>query len=108
MAMGRIRRNARGQRARDRNRPHAADGALTPRPRMTSAQRVALMRTSVTTFDERARQRFHALAYHARYHARTDTEAVEVERVVAAVRLGAVCARDGHAALSALRREQAA
>jgi hypothetical protein len=82
--------NARGQRARNRNRPHAADGALSPRPRMTSAQR------------------FHALAYHARYHARTDTEAVEVDRVVAAVRVGALCARDGHAALSALRRDQAA
>jgi hypothetical protein len=75
---------------------------------MTSAQRVPLMRTSVTTFDSRARQRFHALAYHARYHARTDAEAVEVDRVVAAVRAGALCARDGHAALSALRRDQVA
>jgi hypothetical protein len=73
---------------------------------MTSATRAPLMRTSVTTFDSRARERFHTLAYHARFHARTPAEAHEIDRVVTAVRLGALCAREGHAALSTLRRDQ--
>lgn len=60
------------------------------------------------TFDSRARERFHNLAWHARYHARTGQEAVQVERVVDAVRNGALAVSDGHAALSALREQQAA
>jgi hypothetical protein len=74
---------------------------------MTSAQRVALMRTSVTTFDERARQRFHALAYHARYHARPG-EKHQVDQLVDLVRCGHIAVRDGHAALASLRRDQQA
>jgi hypothetical protein len=75
---------------------------------MTSASRAPLMRTSVTTFDERARQRFRVLAYHARYHARDGSEMVEVERVAALVRAGHITVRDGHAALANLRRDQQA
>jgi hypothetical protein len=74
---------------------------------MTSAPRAPLMRTSVTTFDERARQRFGVLAYHARYHARPG-EKHQIDRLVALVRAGHITVRDGHAALANLRRDQQA
>jgi hypothetical protein len=66
------------------------------------------MRTSVVTFDSRARERLAHLAKQASRHARTDEEAGQVARVCAAVRAGHITVRDGHAALVALRRDQRA
>ena len=60
------------------------------------------------TPEHRARRRFHNLAWHAVYHARTHEEADVIERVVHATRAGHIPLRDAHAALSALRRDQQA
>lgn len=64
------------------------------------------MRTSVVTFDTRARERFHTLAGTVRYHARPGTEADYIDRVITAVRAGHLAVRDGHDVLAHVRRDQ--
>ena len=63
------------------------------------------MRTSVITFNTRARQRFLSVAQQAMLHARPG-EAARIDQVINAVDEGHVTVRDAHAALSALRTDQ--
>jgi hypothetical protein len=63
------------------------------------------MRTSVLSFNERARQRLQRLAFHASLHA-SDQEIATVERLCDAVRLGEVTPHDAYKALTGLRRAQ--
>lgn len=67
-----------------------------------------LMRTSVLSFDDHALRRLKRLAWHARYNARTASEARTVAKVMQAVSAGQVAVRDAHATLSALRADQQA
>lgn len=64
------------------------------------------MRTSVITFEDRARQRFLRLAWHVRLHARDDSEARGIDQLCTAVREGTVTVADGHAVLGNLQCEQ--
>ncbi len=64
------------------------------------------MRTSIHTHETRLRQRLHRLAWHVRYHARTDEEIIQVERVMLAVTEGALEPRAAHSAFTALRADQ--
>jgi hypothetical protein len=65
-----------------------------------------MARTSLITFDTRARERFGNLAAHVRLHACSDAEARDVMRLVEAVKLGQVAVGDAHATLAGLRHEQ--
>lgn len=83
--------------------PHAISSANPSHDPGRAPLRVSCM---VATHDALARRRLHNLAWHARYHARTGREAIEVERVVTAVRTGHLTVRDAHLALAALRKDQ--
>jgi hypothetical protein len=65
-----------------------------------------MARTSIITFDTRARERLGNLAAHVRLHAATDTEAHDVIALVEAVKLGQVTVADAHATLAGLRTAQ--
>jgi len=65
------------------------------------------MRTSVITFDTRARQRFYSVCQQAMLHARPG-EAHQIDRVIEAVEAGHLHVRDAHASLASLRRDQQA
>jgi hypothetical protein len=89
-----------------RNRDRAgAEAAYLAVPACRRSCRATLMRTSIVTFDTRARQRFFSVAQQAMLHAR-DGDASMVERVLEAVEAGHIAVRDGHAALASLRRDQ--
>lgn len=89
---------------RDRDRSGASP-ALRTDPAYRRRSPRCPMRTSVITFDTRARQRFYSLAQQTAYHARPG-EARRIDVLVAAVEAGQVTVRDGHAALASLRRDQ--
>ena len=65
-----------------------------------------MARTSILTFDVRARERLGNLAQQVRRHARSDEEAAAVMRVLQAVKRNEMTVGDAHAALSHLRRQQ--
>lgn len=63
------------------------------------------MRTSVVTFDTRARQRFYALVEQVQIHARPG-ESHSIGAVVALVRCGDMPLADGHALLADVHYQQ--
>lgn len=64
------------------------------------------MQTSIVTHDDELRTRLQRLAWHARHHARTAEEALQVENLCDAVVHGVVSKRTAYEALSALRGQQ--
>lgn len=63
------------------------------------------MRTSILTFEDRARARLCDVARHASLKA-TDDELKAIHKVVAAVNAGLLSRRDAHKALAALQTAQ--
>jgi hypothetical protein len=66
------------------------------------------MRTSIVTFEAKTRARLQRIAWHARHHARDETEAIQVDQLCEAVAGGHVSTSAAYQALSSLRCQQQA
>jgi hypothetical protein len=64
------------------------------------------MPAPVTLIHERNLERLERLAWHARYNARTDQEAIHIDKLCAATAAGHISITDAHATLTHLRRQQ--